>query len=148
MYTNADCMMNKLSELKLSVTNYKPDIIGFAEVKPKNSRYNIADSEIAIEGYETFSTNLHNKTGRGLVLYIKNFIKANPVEFKTEFEESVFVSIILVSGDMLLVGCIYRSSSDTDINNERLLNLLSEINGMQYSHILLMGDFNFEKINW
>jgi len=49
---------------------------------------------------------------------------------------------------MLLVGCIYRSSSGTDINNERLLNLLSEINGMKYSHILLMGDFNFEKINW
>ena len=83
-----------------------------------------------------------------MVLYINNFIKAIPVELKTDFEESVFVSIRLVSGDMLLVGCIYRRSIGTDINNERLLNLLSEINGMQYSHILLMGDFNFEKINW
>ena len=39
-------MMNKLSELKISVINHKPDIIGVTEVKPKNSRCNIADSEI------------------------------------------------------------------------------------------------------
>ena len=53
-----------------------------------------------------------------------------------------------MGGDELLVGCIYRSSSGTDENNEYLLKLLNEVNKAKYSHVLIMGDFNFEKINW
>lgn len=114
-------MMNKLSELKMSVINHKPDIIGVTEVKPKNFRYNIADSEISLDGYELFGTNIQNKIGRGVVLYVKNNMQANPVEFNSEFEEAVWVSLKLASGDKLLVGCVYRSSSGTYNNNENLI---------------------------
>ena len=29
-----------------------------------------------------------------------------------------------------------------------LLKLLNEVNDAKYSHVLIMGDFNFKKINW
>ena len=80
-------------------------------------------------------------------IYIQNTLQANPVEFKINFEESVWASIKLVVSDELLIGCIYHSSSGNDTNNENLLKLLLEINKAKYSHLLIMGDFNFEKIN-
>ena len=148
IYTNADCLTNKISELRLQVKNHNPQIVGITEVKPKNFRYQLSNSEIALEGYELFGSNLQNKTGRGVCIYIQTTLQANPVEFKTNFEESVWASIKLVDGDELLIGCIYRSSSGNDTNNENLLKLLLEINKAKYSHLLIMGDFNFEKINW
>ena len=51
-------------------------------------------------------------------IYIQATLQANPVEFKTNFEESVWASIKLVDGDELLIGCIYRSSSGNDTNRE------------------------------
>jgi hypothetical protein len=75
-------------------------------------------------------------------------VQANPVEFSSKFQESVWISVKLVGGDELLVGCIYRSNSGTNENNECLLKLLNEVNDAKYSHVLIMGDFNFEKINW
>ena len=83
-----------------------------------------------------------------MCIYIQTTLQANPVEFKTNFEESVWASIKLVDGDELLIGCIYHSSSGNDTNNENLLKLLLEINKANYSHLLIMSDFNFEKINW
>ena len=70
IYTNADCLTNKISELRLQVKNHNPQIVGITEVKPKNFRYQLSNSEIALEGYELFGSNLQNKTGRGVCIYI------------------------------------------------------------------------------
>ena len=83
-----------------------------------------------------FGCNLHNKTGRGCAIYVKNNVQANPVEFSSKFQESVWISVKLEGGDELLVGCIYRSNSGTDENNECLLKLLNEVNDAKYSHVL------------
>lgn len=140
IYTNADCLTNKINELRLLVRNHKLTIVGITEVKPNIFRYDLADAEVAI------GCNLQNKTGRGVALYIRDNIQANPVDFSSEFSESVWLSTKLAGGDELLIGCVYRSSSGTDENNENLLKLLSEIKGSNFSHILIMGDFNFERI--
>ena len=118
------------------------------EVKPKNFRYQLTLAEIAVEGYDTFGSNLQNNIGRGICLYIHKSLKANPVDLKTDFQESTWATIKLVEGDVLLVGCIYRSSSGSDINNDKLLEIITEASNFNYSHLLIMGDFNFEKINW
>ena len=49
LYTNADCLTNKMSELRLYAKNNNPKIIGITEVKPKNFRNNIQNCELAIE---------------------------------------------------------------------------------------------------
>ena len=67
---------------------------------------------------------------------------------KTAFQESIFVEINLNNEDKLLVGCIYRSESGTIENNNNLRVLIREAVSKTYSHILLMGDFNYPDINW
>ena len=47
--------------------------------------------------------------------------------------------------------CFYRSPTATtssDENNDKLNNLLRRMTQKNYSHICLVGDFNFRDINW
>ncbi|CAG2257804.1 unnamed protein product [Mytilus edulis] len=137
-----------MEELRLHARNNIPKIIGITEVKPKNFRYNIQNCELAIEHYEMYSANVNNDIGRGVNLYIHESIEATQVDFETDYEESVWVHIRLVSGDKLLIGCIYRSPNGQDNNDESLRKLFKDVVSRDYSHILLMGDFNYDKINW
>ena len=91
-----------------------------------------------------FSSNSNN-VDRGVSLYIHESYQAVQVDFNSKFEEAVWTSIKLVDGDKLLVGCIYRSSSGTEDNDEELRKLLHEVSFKGYSHLLIMGDFNYEK---
>ena len=47
-YTNADQLMNKLTELEIRTQDTKPNIIGITEVKPKNCRYATRVSEYSL----------------------------------------------------------------------------------------------------
>ena len=62
--------------------------------------------------------------------------------------ESVYVEISLTENDTLLCACMYRRGETDDRNNEILRNILKELSSKQYSHLLVMGDFNFKGINW
>lgn len=68
LYTNTDCLTNKMPELKLHVKNSKPKNIGITEVKPKYFRYDLQNCELAIENYEMFSSNISNNVGRGVFI--------------------------------------------------------------------------------
>jgi len=68
---------------------------------------------------------------------------------ESKFQENLFVKIKLNQNDKLLVGIIYRSPSvkTFEYNNE-LCTLLTEAIKKGFSHILIMGDFNYPEINW
>jgi hypothetical protein len=51
--------------------------------------------------------------------------------------------------DKLLVGLVYRSPSNrTSENSDNMCSLISEATNKGYSHILIMGDFNYPDIDW
>ena len=52
------------------------------------------------------------------------------------------------NSDKLLAGVLYRSPSGSNSNNEKLIGLIDEISDSNYSHLLLMGDINYPKVNW
>ena len=145
-------LRNKMSELTLRVRNEIPMIVGVTEVKPKN--HNVIGSEkqfpqeYSIENYEMFHKNLNNNTGRGMALYINKALKADEVDLNTKFEEFISVEVPLVNDDKLLIAQIYRSDGGTEENNEFLIDIISEACCLQYSHLLIMGDFNYPKIDW
>ena len=60
-YTNADQYMNKRSEMEAYVEIFKPDIIGITEVKPKNGRFSVQESEVSLENYEMFHNFIYTK---------------------------------------------------------------------------------------
>jgi hypothetical protein len=48
------------------------------------------------------------------------------------------------------VGCVYKSPSSKQENLDELKSLMRNVSQMdkEYSHILIMADFNYHKINW
>ena len=86
----------------------------------------------------------------GILVYIKQDLKAVEVNIDQVFKECVLVKVNLRNRDKLLVGCIYKSPSSSDENHDKLNELLLYISKLEdsYIHILLAGDYNFPDIDW
>ena len=146
MYTNADSLMNKRTELDALIELHKPAVIGIVEVKPKNFRYKIQECEIAINGYDIF----HNldEEGRGICLYVKHELKPALLELDQKGQECIFTRCNLVEGESLVLGLVYRSPSSSSENNEKLNRTLMDISDTKPTHVAIVGDFNYPEINW
>ncbi|XP_076466007.1 uncharacterized protein LOC143297493 [Babylonia areolata] len=132
--------------MKALIDIYHPDIIGITEVKPKNARYSIQESELSLAGFELYHT--LNENNRGMALYVKSELKPSLCDrLKTNFSENIFVECQQDDGNKLLVGLIYRSPSSTPENMEKL-NALLQVSELKVSHTLIMGDFNFPQVIW
>ena len=151
-YTNADQFRRTFPEFSIRVQNEQPMLIAIIEVKPKQSIDKLFPAEFSIDHIGDYDSPLHrnitNDTGRGILLYTNKALKAKEVEMQTEFQESIFAEIKLNNRDKLLVGCIYRSESGSEDNNMKLRVLIREAVSKTYSHVLLMGDFNYPDIDW
>ena len=152
-YTNADVLRNKMHELesRLTVENNcdKFDIIGIVEVNYKNKKITPEICEFNIFGYDMFhNINHENNNSRGIILYIAKHLNATPVTFKTDFNESVWVTVKLHKNDTLLIGCLYRSPNSNNDNNTKLSHLINEANNLKFTKLLIMEDFNYPHINW
>ena len=146
IYTNADCLMNKLQELKETVNDQSPHIIAITEVKPKNARYKATETELKIQGYEIFFS--PPGSNRGCVIYVKSSLNPIPINLKSEYNEMVWCEIALKDKDKLAVGCIYRSPNATSEISSEINKSIRQLEECGYSHTLVMGDFNYPSIAW
>ena len=153
MYTNADQLTpSKKTELIKKIETQKPMLIAICEVKPKNSKErSILDYKIS--NYTLHPLNLDNDIGRGIALYSHTSIDRSVIQVKPEvaFDEVCMLEIRLRGGDTLLLGCCYRSPTETETsaeNNYRLNRLLRWVSEKKHSHKCIMGDFNYGHINW
>ena len=146
-YTNADSLPNKFTELQAHVQTTTPHIVGVCEVKPKNSRYDLNEPEIELPGYNMYNSDLKKGRHRGCVLYISNKLSATQVE--ENMQDQVWVEVKVSGNDILLIGIVYRSPGISNKDHQEVLNSVrNQCTKKSYSHILLMGDFNFPTINW
>ena len=129
-----------MEELKLRVklADKKPEIIMVTEVKPKNSRYILSEVELSLENYHLITMNKDEDCGRGIAVYVRKGLRFAEVEIKSEFHESLWISIRLKNNDEMLAGCIYRSPNSTMENNKNLRELLRDVSNKKYSHLLTM----------
>ena len=95
-----------------------------------------------------FDNNMENSQGRGQLIYIRSNIKAKRVYTDIKFEEVTLIEITLRSADRLLIALMYRAPSSTDDNNRNLNTAVDKIASMGYSHLLILGDFNYKVIQW
>ena len=153
LFTNADQFTNsKKNELERRISVEKPVIIAICEVKSKNGKLREL-IEYDIEGFNMYHCNLDKENGRGIAVYVHSSVDKSIIQVKTDikFEEYCLLDIKLRGADMMLFGCFYRSptlSEFSDENNAKLNELLKSVCTKKYSHICLVGDFNFKKINW
>ena len=85
-----------------------------------------------------------------LLLYVHSELSPVPCVKLNEagVDNSIWCTIPLSNTDKLLVGVVYRAPSSPHDNNQRLLTIINNLNNINVSHILLMGDFNFPSIDW
>ena len=150
LYTSADQLTNKIELLRSRCKHEEPNAIGINEAKPKNNRYTVNPAEFNLEDLndDMFENNIERDTGRGQLLYTSKDLKATQIYFDSKFEESVFVALNLKDGDSLIIGLLYRSGSGEEMNNKKMNNIITEVCANGYSHILLIGDFNYRTIDW
>jgi len=142
MYTNLDCFNNKRDELIARISEIKPDIIGLTEVNQKSSTWDLTSSELEVNGYALFC----NLNGRGSAMYVREGLQA--VSLDVPCKSSVWCTIQLNGRDTLLVAVVYRSPGSTASENESFTEQFKTVMKRKYSHIVIMGDFNYPEIDW
>ena len=50
--------------------------------------------------------------------------------------------------DIFVLGCCYRSPSSHEINDAKLLSMLSNVLSLYHKNIIVFGDFNYPDIKW
>ena len=152
MLSNADTLTNKLTELDFIVSQENPHIIAINEVMPKNAKREIYREEFHITGYEMITDpNVVNNTGRGSLIYLHNSLTSKQVFFPIDgenFSKGVFCEINFKDKEKLLCALFYRRGESCESNNRLLLDTLKQISEKNYSHLLVLGDFNLPDIDW
>jgi len=92
LYTNTDCLPNKLQELKQLIVHLEksPDIIALTEIKHKN-KWEMNSAELTIDGYQMFTNDLEAKN-RGILVYVKEHLSCKQI-----FLGNIFVSMFYCS---------------------------------------------------
>ena len=104
--------------------------------------------EYNLEGYSNEAMNIDEGKGRGMFLFIHKSLPFQVHQFDVDFNEAQFCTLNLKGKNTLLIGSFYSSPSSTTENNDNLNKLLDKINEKFCSHVLLLGDFNYPRINW
>ena len=148
MYTNADSLVNKMSNLEILCQCQDPDIVAITEVNPKNARLPLRENEIHLNGYTVF-TNL-TEEGRGVALYIRDSLTVSKFESSVGYRDSVWVDVSVSKSRPLRIGTIYRSPNNSEEMNEALLNHIRRvcIETQNDRDMVIMGDFNCKDIDW
>ena len=108
----------------------------------------MTNQNIKIDGY-TLSSNIEETDGTGVGIYLNNSLFAREVIFNCNDHsvESMFLKIKLEKKSSLICGVIYRSPSHD--NHYAVQELLRTLTAKEtFSHLLIMGDFNYPEINW
>ena len=153
-YTNADFITNKLDKFKLHIAELDPDIIAVVDTGLKTTSddtYYFPDEILNINTYTMYRKDNIEKKG-GILMYIKDTINVSPPKCKyinnisSEFKECILLELE-VNNHRVLCGSIYRKPS-SKANNDRLLRELIDSIAKKYNKVLLLGDFNYPKIDW
>ena len=152
-----DSFLNKKDEFLTRIQESKPSIIGLTEINSKKTNkkkktsknnQNLNEVEYHIPNYDMF---LNNNISRGVALYTEKSLNARECEElnKSEFQESVWCTFNDRDGNSILLGCIYRSpNTSTEINDNKMFDLLKSNKMLKFDKVLIMGDFNYPFVRW
>ena len=151
MNINAQSLRYKMDELRNLVKEHKPDVVGITETWGNK---NIGEATFQLEGYNIYRNDREDKTyktGGGTLLYVNKKIgqrECKPFNCKS-FDSSTWCWITPKQGKKVLVGCVYRSTSSSTVNDNNMISAINIANDMAGGNrLLLLGDFNVPKINW
>ena len=119
-----------------------PDLICITE---SWANENTGDGKINMNGYTVFRRDRQHRIRGGILLYVRNNIKAI---HRTDLEndECEMVWCELINGkEKTLVGVCYRSTGSSVDEDRALFRMLGNVKD---SEAKIVGDFDFGDLNW
>lgn len=107
---------------------------------------NILDNEIEISGMSLFRHD-RERRGGGVALYCAKQLDCR--ELTDEYlilEDTLWCTVRMQTGDVCVVGVIYRSPSSDESHNSRLFEVIRLVASKYKARILIMGDFNLPNL--
>ena len=146
LYTNIDTITSKKQKLTAKIAETSAKIVAVVEVKPKNCRYALSQTELELDSFELYS-NL-NKTGRGVCIYVHQSLHAKNFTLNIDLlKDTKFVEITFKNSKSLVIGVAYRSPNAESAHNQALNDLFDGLYSTT-KHIILLGDLNYPEIDW
>ena len=139
--------MNNIPELELVLKDQNLDVVFITETLPKNYRSNIREAELLVNGYALYG---NSSPKRGVYIIVKESLVCDKIGYFTEIERKVDILSLkmeLQGSDVLFLGCVYRSSNNTEHQHENIMAELIKAAQGHYSHIRMAGEFNFPIID-
>ena len=146
LYTNAQSLTGKASELEAATIDLLPDIIVICETWC-NSTTNQASLEILnysiIQDLRTDRQDTANGIGGGLIVYARNGLGVLPCDKTMDFNQYSKFSVDC-EGEKFFIYLIYRPPSAGPASKEQLCRLLEAAE----KNCVLVGDYNLPNIDW
>ena len=137
-----------MDELTSLVNSLKPKIIAITETWCRDS---IGDAEVQLPNYVLHRCDGRNIIGGGVMLYVHELLQSVPCTPLNDLniEEAEWCTISLRNNDKMFVGVVYRSPNSNSENSNKIVSLIPNLSEFtDYSHCLILGDFNLPTINW
>ena len=148
VYTNVDCITNKIDEIELYLKSNDIDVAAITETLPKNTYQDIEviKASIIIPGY----TCEPNHLGRGICLFVKDHIQINRYpELEKMFNPSIISKLTISDNSSVTMCLMYRSPGTQEEDNNKLIKQIESVcNKFQNQNLIILGDFNYPEINW
>ena len=150
LFTNADCLSNKRDDLLTFLNSLatKPNIIAITEVNSKSNLNKMQESEFSLEGYNLFACHVGENKYRGIIVYVDKRLVSSLITCPTNFDEALFILVKDIANKYLVVGTFYRSPNCCVENDIRLCETITYITNIFSGNKLLLGDFNYPRIEW
>ncbi|VDP79046.1 unnamed protein product [Echinostoma caproni] len=106
----------------------------------------ILDSELRLPDMELLRRDRPTRGG-GVLLYYHNSLQCEQMECLFAASATLWCKLKLTQHDIGLIGLVYRPPSSADSSNETLLQTMSYFSSLNFTHVLIMGNFNCPKLS-
>ena len=115
---------------------------------PKNCLIKPEENDFKILNYNLYTNIKDSQNGRGTGLFIHNSLNSKESEFVFKVMLNLFgLKLNLQKQKYYYCAIVYKSQNEKE--NDILHDLLMCVSKLKnYTHLLIMGDFNYPDIDW
>uniref|UniRef100_A0A183AMX6 WD_REPEATS_REGION domain-containing protein n=1 Tax=Echinostoma caproni TaxID=27848 RepID=A0A183AMX6_9TREM len=106
----------------------------------------ILDSELRLPGMELLRRDRPTRGGV-VLLYYHNRLQFEQIECPFAASDALWCKVKLTQHEIGLIRVVYRPPSSADSSNETLLQTMSYFLSLNFTHVLVMDDFNCPKLS-
>ena len=142
---NARSLRNKFTDLEILSATNEYHIIGVSESWLNTENRDFL-AEYNLPGYQMFSCERLNRTGGGVLLYVKASLQPTILEKEKIFNVDTIFLRLKIRSKSMIIGLIYRPPGHNTPSDIKLYDQLTELCNTYDS--IFFGDFNLPITSW